>query len=265
MQTSTTRAILAVTLAIAVAAAAQLTSGGAFRPAAAQDAVPLTSQAAAGTASPTAQPSETSAAAAADPTPAATPIPATSPTAEPVAAPVPTEQPVATTPPVETAQAAPVRLAAAVPTAAPPAATPAPPAATAAPTAAPAATAAPVPVPAATPAACPATWFCYPRLGISGAIVPYTDCSGSTDIGTSIRSFSCLPALYLMGHAYTQFGLITQWRAGDVVSAGGRQFTITGAFTQSSCQAPARAQAPLSLQTSLASGGCGSVLVVQGN
>jgi len=172
---------------------------------------------------------------------------------------------VAATAPDQTAQAAPVRLAAAVPTAAPAAATPAPPAATAAPTAAPAATAAPVPVPAATPAACPATWFCYPRLGISGAIVPYTDCSGSTDIGTSIRSFSCLPPLYLMGHAYTQFGLITQWRAGDVVSAGGRQFTITGAFTQSSCQAPARAPAPLSLQTSLGWGGCGSVLVVQGN
>ena len=99
----------------------------------------------------------------------------------------------------------------------------------------------------------------------SKAIVPYTDCGGSTDIGTSIRSFACLPPLYLMGHAYTQFGLITQWRAGDVVFANGRQYTISGAFTQSSCQAPARVPAPLSLQTSLTSAGCGSVLVVQGN
>lgn len=125
--------------------------------------------------------------------------------------------------------------------------------------------AAPVP-PAATPApTCPATWFCYPRLGIAGSIVPYSDCSGATDIGTAIRSFSCLSPFYLMGHAYTQFGQITQWRAGDIVFASGRQFVITGAFTQSSCAAPARAPAPLSLQTSLTSGGCGSVLVVQGN
>jgi hypothetical protein len=120
-------------------------------------------------------------------------------------------------------------------------------------------------VPTTAPATCPATWFCYPRLGIAGAIVPYTDCGGTTDIGTSIRSFTCLSPFYLMGHAYTQFGKITQWQAGDIVFASGRQFTITGAFTQSSCEAPARALAPLSMQTSLTSGGCGSVLVVQGN
>jgi len=124
---------------------------------------------------------------------------------------------------------------------------------------------APTAVPTTAPATCPATWFCYPRLGIAGAIVPYTDCGGTTDIGTSIRSFTCLSPFYLMGHAYTQFGKITQWQAGDIVFASGRQFTITGAFTQSSCEAPARALAPLSMQTSLTSGGCGSVLVVQGN
>ena len=123
--------------------------------------------------------------------------------------------------------------------------------------------AAPVATPA--PAGCPATWFCYPRVGIAGPIVPYSDCGGTTDIGTSIRSFTCLSPFYLMGHAYTQFGQITQWRAGDIVFASGRQFTITGAFTQTSCAAPARSIAPLSLQTSLTSGGCGSVLVVQGN
>ena len=73
-----------------------------------------------------------------------------------------------------------------------------------------------------------------------------------------------MPApLYLIGHA--QFGLIAESRARDVVHASGQQFEITGAFTQSSCQAPARAPAPLSLQTSLTSAGCGSVLVVQGN
>jgi hypothetical protein len=137
---------------------------------------------------------------------------------------------------------------------------------TPAPTVAPVPTAAPTvaPVATATPTTCPATWFCYPRVGIAGPIVPYSDCSGGTDIGTSIRSFTCLSPFYLMGHAYTQFGQITQWRAGDVVSAWGREFTITGAFTQSSCQAPAQAIAPLSLQTSLTSAGCGSVLVVQG-
>jgi len=143
--------------------------------------------------------------------------------------------------------------------------TPPAPTRTTAPTAPPAPTAVPTAAPTTAPATCPATWFCYPRLGIAGAIVPYTDCGGTTDIGTSIRSFTCLSPFYLMGHAYTQFGKITQWQAGDIVFASGRQFTITGAFTQSSCEAPARALAPLSMQTSLTSGGCGSVLVVQGN
>ena len=180
-----------------------------------------------------------------------------------VAEPVALEAPVSV--PVTAAEPAVAAPASATPQPAAPTAPPAP-ARTAAPTAAlPAPTAAPTVAPTTAPATCPATWFCYPRLGIAGAIVPYTDCGGTTDIGTSIRSFTCLSPFYLMGHAYTQFGKITQWRAGDIVFASGRQFTITGAFTQSSCEAPARAIAPLSLQTSLTSGGCGSVLVVQGN
>jgi hypothetical protein len=172
--------------------------------------------------------------------PVAVPVTAAEPAPTP-AAPVATSRPAA---PQVSAPPAPVRTAT-------PTAPPAPPAPTAA--------------PSTPPATCPATWFCYPRLGIAGAIVPYTDCGGTTDIGTSIRSFTCLSPFYLMGHAYTQFGKITQWQAGDIVFASGRRFTITGAFTQSSCAAPAQAIAPLSLQTSLTSGGCGSVLVVQGN
>jgi hypothetical protein len=113
------------------------------------------------------------------------------------------------------------------------------------------------------PSTCPATWFCYPRLGIAGPIVPYTDCSGSTDVGTAIRSYSCLSDHYLMGHAYTQFGLVTRWIAGDVVFAWGQRYTVSGAVTQQSCAAPTVALAPLSMQTSLTSNSCGAVLVVQ--
>ena len=225
----TVRTVLAIGLALTVATAAQLVGGQAFRPAAAADAQP--------------------------------PVPVA--TAEPTVDPAPVEAPPAT---VASTEAAPAAPAPAAPVA-PAQSVPAPvtrPAATPAPTVAPVTPPAPPP-PAPTPTTCPATWFCYPRLGIAGAIIPYTDCGGTTDIGTSIRSFACLPPLYLMGHAYTQFGLITQWRAGDVVFANGRQYTISGAFTQSSCQAPARVPAPLSLQTSLTSTGCGSVLVVQGD
>ena len=123
-------------------------------------------------------------------------------------------------------------------------------------------TPAPVAAPAA-PATCPATWFCYPRLEIAGPIVPYTDCSGSTDVGTAIRSYSCLSDRYLMGHAYTQFGRVTRWVAGDVVWAWGQRYTVTGAVQQRSCEAPTVALAPLSMQTSLTSNSCGAVLVVQ--
>jgi len=263
---TTARTILAIGLALAVATAAQLAGGQAFRPAAAADA--QTPAAPAGTAL-SSTPivdvlDSTTPISTAEGSPAASAAPVTTATAEPKNEAAAVEAPPATVASTEAAPAAPAAVVAAP---APVVAAPAPvarPAATPAPTVAPVAPVAP-PAPAATPTTCAATWFCYPRLGIAGAIVPYTDCSGSTDIGTSIRSFACLPPLYLMGHAYTQFGLITQWRAGDVVFANGRQYTISGAFTQSSCQAPARVPAPLSLQTSLTSAGCGSVLVVQGN
>ena len=113
-------------------------------------------------------------------------------------------------------------------------------------------------------AACPAGgWLCYPRLGVSGAIVPYTDCSGATDVGSAIRSFNCLSDHYLMGHAYTQFGRIVGWQVGDVVIAYGRTYTVFGAFTQSACAQPRLPLAPLELQTSLTASPCGEVLVVQ--
>jgi hypothetical protein len=142
----------------------------------------------------------------------------------------------------------------------------APPARTAAPqpVRTPAPTVAPLPTESAPlPTTCPATWFCYPRLGIAGPIVPYTDCSGGTDVGTAIRSYSCLSDNYLMGHAYTQFGLVRQWAAGDVVFAWGRRFAVSGAVTQQSCGAPSFPLAALSMQTSLTSSACGAVLVVQ--
>ena len=106
------------------------------------------------------------------------------------------------------------------------------------------------------------SWFCYPRLGITGAIVPYDDCSGATNVGTQIRSFSCLSDRYLMAHAYTQFGRITGWQAGDIVFAYGQSFTVTGAFVQNACEQPRLPLAPLEMQTSLTSSSCGQVLVV---
>ena len=110
---------------------------------------------------------------------------------------------------------------------------------------------------------CPSNWICYARVGIAGPIVPYTDCGGGSDVGTAIRSFVCLSPTYLLGHAYTQFGKITQWRTGDVVFAYGRPYTVYGATTQSSCAQPVLPLAPLSLQTSLSASTCGLVLVVQ--
>ena len=172
----------------------------------------------------------------------------------------------AVAPPVENVETAAPPAVEPVPTAAPrPAASAAtepvrPPAATAAPIAAPATARVTAPPVAAS---CPADWICYPRVGIAGPIVPYTDCSGGTDVGTSIRAFVCLSPTYLLAHAYTQFGKITQWRAGDVVQVYGRTYTVTGAVTQSSCAPPLLPLAPLSLQTSLSAAACGSVLVVQ--
>lgn len=120
----------------------------------------------------------------------------------------------------------------------------------------------PIPTPAA-PTTCPSDWFCYPRLGIQGAIVPYTDCTGGTDVGTQIRAYTCLSSRYLMGHAYTQMGKITGWQAGDVVFAYGQAFTVTGAVTERSCEPPHLPLATLSMQTSLSPDACGPVLVVQ--
>jgi hypothetical protein len=120
---------------------------------------------------------------------------------------------------------------------------------------------APAPLPAAT---CPVNQFCYPRVGIAGPIVPYGDCTGSTDVGTAIRSLTCLSPTYLVAHAYTQFGRIAGWRAGDIVFAHGVRYVLFDAFTQPGCVVAARPIAPLSLQTSLTSANCGPILVVQG-
>jgi hypothetical protein len=122
---------------------------------------------------------------------------------------------------------------------------------------------APVAPPPAVPATCPANQFCYPRVGIAGTIVPYNDCTGSTDVGTAIRSVNCVSPTYLAAHAYTQFGRIAGWRAGDVVFAYGTRYVIFDGFTQQGCVPPARAIAPLSLQTSLTPATCGPILVVQ--
>jgi hypothetical protein len=113
-------------------------------------------------------------------------------------------------------------------------------------------------------ATCPVNQFCYPRVGIAGTIVPYGDCTGSTDVGTAIRSLTCLSPTYLAAHAYTQFGRIVGWRAGDIVFAHGVRYVIFDAFTQPGCVVAARPIAPLSLQTSLTSATCGPILVVQG-
>jgi hypothetical protein len=114
------------------------------------------------------------------------------------------------------------------------------------------------------PAACPVTFFCYPRLGIAGAIVPYNDCSGATEVGSAIRQLTCVRAgIWLAGHAYTQFGGITGYGVGDIVFVRGQSFTITGATVQRACSPATGAIAPLSLQTSLDALACGRVLVVQ--
>jgi hypothetical protein len=93
--------------------------------------------------------------------------------------------------------------------------------------------------------------------------VPYTDCGGGTDAGTAIRAFTCLTPFYLLGHAYTDFGRITQWRSGDVVWAYGRTFSVTGAVVARSCEPPPLPLARLSMQTSLSGSACGPVLIVQ--
>ena len=121
-----------------------------------------------------------------------------------------------------------------------------------------------IPVAPPQPTACPANFFCYPRVGIAGPVVPYDDCTGATDVGTAIRSLTCLSSTYLAAHAYTQFGRIAGWQAGDIVFLLGTRYVLVDAFTQPGCVAPARAHASLSLQTSLTSAHCGPILVVQG-
>ena len=131
----------------------------------------------------------------------------------------------------------------------------------------PPATPAPVtvaPVAPPQPSVCPANFFCFPRVGIAGPVVPYDDCTGTTDVGTAIRSLTCLSSTYLAAHAYTQFGRIAGWQAGDIVFLLGTRYVLVDAFTQPGCVPPARAHASLSLQTSLTSAHCGPILVVQG-
>jgi hypothetical protein len=113
------------------------------------------------------------------------------------------------------------------------------------------------------PFSCAST-FCYPRLGISAPLVPYSDCGGTTDLGSSIRLHMCLPATYIVAHAYTDFGRIVGWQAGDVVFVNGTRFTITGAVRQPGCVALTQPQTRLSLQTSLTTSDCGPILIVQG-
>lgn len=113
------------------------------------------------------------------------------------------------------------------------------------------------------PATCEVNEFCYPRVGIAGTIVPYNDCTGKTDVGTAIRSITCVSPMYLAAHAYTQFGRIAGWRTGDAVFAYGTRYVVYDGFTQQGCVPPARAIAPLSMQTSLTPATCGPILVVQ--
>ena len=116
----------------------------------------------------------------------------------------------------------------------------------------------------ATPAPyiCPDTWFCYPKLGIAGPVVPYSDCTATIDIGEAIRRYTCAPGIYLMGHAYTDFGFIRAYQIGDSVIYAGKTFLITSASDAMACQPMAAEQSPLSLQTSLTFTRCGKTLVL---
>lgn len=119
-------------------------------------------------------------------------------------------------------------------------------------------------VPRATPPpfVCPDTWFCYPKLGIAGPVVPYSDCTATIDIGDAIRRYTCAPGIYLMGHAYTDFGFIRAYSIGDSVIYAGKTFLITSASEAMACQPMAAEQSALSLQTSLTFTRCGKTLVL---
>ena len=112
------------------------------------------------------------------------------------------------------------------------------------------------------PYVCPDTWFCYPKLGIAGPVVPYSDCTATIDIGEAIRRYTCAPGVYLMGHAYTDFGYIRAYQIGDAVIYAGKTFFITSASEAMACQPMAAEQSPLSLQTSLTFERCGKTLVL---
>ena len=132
----------------------------------------------------------------------------------------------------------------------------------AAPPVAPAAPVAVAPAPAApvvAAAGCEVA-FCYPRVGIAGGIAQYSDCTGKTDIGTRIVQLNCTTPTYLMGHAYTQFGRIVNWQAGDEVWVYGTRYIVYGAVI-THCGAWPPPAGVLRMQTSLSSG-CGDVLVV---
>ncbi|MDP9265953.1 MAG: hypothetical protein M3O91_07550 [Chloroflexota bacterium] len=130
-------------------------------------------------------------------------------------------------------------------------------------------TAAPIPdpTPEASAAAAPlapfacAAAFCYPRLGITGAVVPYSDCTGHSDIGSEIVELTCTTPTYLIGHAYTQFGRIVNWQAGDEVWVYGDRYAVYGAVMTRCGAWPPPLGGRLRMQTSLTSG-CGPVLVV---
>jgi hypothetical protein len=112
------------------------------------------------------------------------------------------------------------------------------------------------------PFVCPDTWFCYPKLGLAGPVVPYSDCTATIDIGDAIRRYTCAPGIYLMGHAYTDFGFIRAYQIGDAVIYAGKTFLITSASEAMACQPMAAEQSPLSLQTSLTFERCGKTLVL---
>jgi len=109
---------------------------------------------------------------------------------------------------------------------------------------------------------CPGDYFCAPAVGIYGQITPYTDSTGVSDIGPTIRSLSYIDRPWLAGHAYTQFWAIVMLNPGDVVYANGVGHRITGRYIQFGCSAPSQL-ADLSLQTSLTPYACGLDIVVR--
>ena len=123
----------------------------------------------------------------------------------------------------------------------------------------------PAPTPEPTPFSCDGAVFCYPALGIAGDVTVYDDASGQSDIGLGIRSLAKYPT-YLVGHAWSPFGRIVAWHAGDTIELRGVSYTVYDAVHWS-CGASIEAliasgaTGPVWMQTSLAPG-CGETLVV---